>query len=906
MLLDKELLIGIFSNTPNDVVWNGLGSNNNFSTALNWRNNSRPINFDRVAFEGTARLAPLNDLTGDTRFTGIFFNEGAGAFTLSGNRFILHTDSITNNSSNTQTINNDIVLGSDAGTINCATSSININGIISGNGSLTKIGTSTLSLSGNNTYTGSTYISAGAISVLNDNVFGTGTVNISSTGIVVPSTSPQVLTVINNPINILNTPTGSSIATNKNTQYKGLITSNGPANSVCKISVGNNATATYTGGLSSTGATNLTIFDGTGTHIISSVPVLSNSVFQFQANRPYTMIIAVSGNRMNIFKTNSNVLLTVPFAINNTGSCIFGYSNSPARIALSGDQIFTNMGIQAGTSFAESSGNNIFNNTSTFVNLTANNITGSSINTYVGSISGNINLIKTGTGTLTHSGSTDLGVGPRYTGFTAISAGTLINYALSSNPGNKVNYAQFTNTSLTINFSIAPIAGDSFILLPGRTINQYQSTTLLNGNNKVGVYSSTNSTLFLVNSTVQLGSNIFTPTANLRNGTSVSINDDGTRVAIGSPTVSSSISAGLVQVYQWSGGTSTGGVWSKLGSDILGENPGDISGSSVSLNAAGTIVAIGAENNDGNLTSSGHVRVYEWSGGLGTSGSWIQLGSDIDGEATMNWSGGAVSLNAAGTRLAIGAIGNNNNTGHVRVYYWPGGGPSWIQLGTDIDGQATSNLTGYSVSFNDDGTRLAIGETGTIKGRVRIFYWSGGLGNTGSWIQLGSDIDGEYFFESNGSSVSLNASGTRLAIGARLNSSTGGSSGQVRIYEWSGGSGNTGSWTQMGVDINGEGIYDYMGTSVSMNSVGDRVAIGAPGNDQSGQTTAQDAGQLRVYEWNGAAWRQIISDIDGVAAFNLNGESVSLNAAGNRVIVGAPDNSQGGAQSGHSRVFQIL
>ena len=42
----------------------------------------------------------------------------------------------------------------------------------------------------------------------------------------------------------------------------------------------------------------------------------------------------------------------------------------------------------------------------------------------------------------------------------------------------------------------------------------------------------------------------------------------------------------------------------------------------------GTIVAIGAALNDGNGGSSGHVRVYEYSGS-----SWSQLGSDIDGEA---------------------------------------------------------------------------------------------------------------------------------------------------------------------------------------------------------------------------------------------------------------------------------
>ena len=41
----------------------------------------------------------------------------------------------------------------------------------------------------------------------------------------------------------------------------------------------------------------------------------------------------------------------------------------------------------------------------------------------------------------------------------------------------------------------------------------------------------------------------------------------------------------------------------------------DFSGYSVSLSSDGTIVAIGADGNDGNGNLSGHVRVYEYSTG---------------------------------------------------------------------------------------------------------------------------------------------------------------------------------------------------------------------------------------------------------------------------------------------------
>ena len=75
---------------------------------------------------------------------------------------------------------------------------------------------------------------------------------------------------------------------------------------------------------------------------------------------------------------------------------------------------------------------------------------------------------------------------------------------------------------------------------------------------------------------------------------------------------------------------------------------GDQSGWSVSLSSDGTIVAIGAKLNDGNGTDSGHVRVYQYS-----SYSWTKLGDDINGEASDDYSGHSVSLSSNGTIVAI-------------------------------------------------------------------------------------------------------------------------------------------------------------------------------------------------------------------------------------------------------------
>ena len=115
--------------------------------------------------------------------------------------------------------------------------------------------------------------------------------------------------------------------------------------------------------------------------------------------------------------------------------------------------------------------------------------------------------------------------------------------------------------------------------------------------------------------------------------------------------------SGHVRVYKNNNGT-----WVQVGSDIDGETAGDQSGTSVSLSSDGSIVAIGAWINNDNGTSSGHVRIYQ-----NTNGTWTQVGSDIDGEAAYDKSGWSVSLSSDGSIVAIGA---NRNDGNGKKF-WP-------------------------------------------------------------------------------------------------------------------------------------------------------------------------------------------------------------------------------------------
>jgi len=333
------------------------------------------------------------------------------------------------------------------------------------------------------------------------------------------------------------------------------------------------------------------------------------------------------------------------------------------------------------------------------------------------------------------------------------------------------------------------------------------------------------------------------------------------------------------------------GQWTQVGTDIDGESVDDNSGISVSLSADGDIMAVGAPYNDGNGTDSGQVRMYE-----NISGVWTQIGNDIDGEAAGDQSGYSLSLSSDGSIVAVGAPYNSGvDSGHVRVYENISG--VWTQIGSDIDGGAGFGITysGWSVSLSSDGSIVAIGgiygDTGeAAPGRVRVFENIAGV-----WVQVGDDIYGEAALDLSGSSVSLSSDGSVVAIGANENDGNGTDSGHVRVHE-----NIAGVWTQVGADIDGEAAGDWFGWTVSLNSDGSIVAIGAHYNDGNGT----DSGHVRVYKNISGIWTQIGSDIDGEASFDSSGYSVSLNSSGNIVAIGAPYNSGNGSVSGHVRVYE--
>jgi uncharacterized protein YjdB len=386
-------------------------------------------------------------------------------------------------------------------------------------------------------------------------------------------------------------------------------------------------------------------------------------------------------------------------------------------------------------------------------------------------------------------------------------------------------------------------------------------------------------------------------------GRSVSLSSSGNTLAIGALlNDGAGTNAGHARIYDWDTVTIPN-QWTKRGLDIDGEAAGDYSGISVSLSSDGNIVAIGALYNDGAGLNTGHVRVYYWDT-VSTPNKWTKRGQDIDGETAEDNFGVSVSLSSDGNTLAAGAMYNDGsitNAGHVRIYDW--NTVSWTQRGSDIDGEGINDNSGVSVSLSSDGNTVAIGAryndgSASNAGHARVYDWDT-VSTPNKWTQRGQDINGEAESDNSGWSVSLSSNGDTVAVGAINNDGNGSNAGHVRVYDWDT-TVTPNRWTQRGQDINGEAVNDNSGFSVSLSSDGNTVAVGGPYNDGTGV----DAGHVHVYDWDTVAWTQRGSDIDGEATGDYSGWSVSLSSNGNILAVGATLNDGSASNAGHARVYK--
>ena len=169
----------------------------------------------------------------------------------------------------------------------------------------------------------------------------------------------------------------------------------------------------------------------------------------------------------------------------------------------------------------------------------------------------------------------------------------------------------------------------------------------------------------------------------------------------------------------------------------------------------------------------------------------------------------------------------------------------------------------------------------------------------GQWDRKGHTIEGESNGGKSNRAVDLNSDGTIAAIGTTSGDTedTQDLCCKVRVYGWAGS-----SWVQMGDDINNSAIDDDFGRSVSLNTLGNILAVGAPfTNNEKGHNT----GIVLTFQWTGFEWLSLGNSIEGQQSSDQFGHAVSLSADGRTVAVGAIGNADGGAWSGSVYIYAL-
>jgi hypothetical protein len=296
-------------------------------------------------------------------------------------------------------------------------------------------------------------------------------------------------------------------------------------------------------------------------------------------------------------------------------------------------------------------------------------------------------------------------------------------------------------------------------------------------------------------------------------------------------------------------------------------------GYEVFINNDGTIIAVLAASADSNGSNSGSVFVYGYSVPGSEYGEWLQIGQEIVGGINTEGSIDSFAMNKDGTVIATGEPyddGNGSNNGRARVWVY-NGTDTWIQVGEDIEGKATNDYFGWKVSLNDDGTRIAIGamyndDNGDKSGHVRVWEYSNlDMTSGGSWTQIGQNIVGSNAGMNAGRwDLALNGDGSVIAITEPYGHNTDAENddeGLLRIWLYNG----TDTWNQIGQNIYGESRDDQYGmNAVAINSTGDIVASVSDDNDTAGQ----NAGMVSVWKYStpgqtGGVWNQLGSTLYG-------------------------------------------
>ncbi len=323
----------------------------------------------------------------------------------------------------------------------------------------------------------------------------------------------------------------------------------------------------------------------------------------------------------------------------------------------------------------------------------------------------------------------------------------------------------------------------------------------------------------------------------------------------------------------------------------------DFFGSSISLSADASVLAVGADTWEGvSGTNRGGVYIYDWSGGR-----WVQRGNVLEASdaADGDYFGSAVSLSANATVLAVGAQYWEGASGTDRggVYTFDWNGSAWVQRGSVLESvdAADEDYFGISVALSADASVLAVGAqrwegmSGTDSGGVYVYDWDSDWVQRGGVLEAADAANTDYF----GTSVALSAVGDILIVGAQnWEGNVGSNVGGVYVYDWDS------AWVQRGnvLEAADASNTDAFGKSVAISGDGDVIVVGAQFWEGASGT---DTGGAYIFDNKGSIWLQrggVLAAIDATDG-NRHGVSISISADAGVLVVGSERRSSSGFSS---------
>jgi hypothetical protein len=355
----------------------------------------------------------------------------------------------------------------------------------------------------------------------------------------------------------------------------------------------------------------------------------------------------------------------------------------------------------------------------------------------------------------------------------------------------------------------------------------------------LGSWNQIGQTINSENLNLTVASSATSPTWNI--GTSVSISEDGSRIAIGIPNFGWFLSGnkGMVVIMDYNSSTNE---WEFVASET--GDDGSNFGTLVSLSADGNRVVVAAETWPG---TEGVVKVYDITNTL------TQVGANIQPINTANThSITALKISNDKFTIIIGTAEDNSSTGGKAVVY------RQIASGWAVRGNFNSNLLGAnnsnmmekfgaSVSISTDGSIIAVGSpgfsstnnTGNQNGGVVVYKEV----TNGIWDLIGLPIlgeDHERIGDTDG--IWLSGDGLTITISSFVDSSHKGNT-KVFIYPDPLDL-HSASWEQICEDVMGTSIDEHLGKSICIDTNATRISVGSMKNNNT------NAGKVQVLNFS--------------------------------------------------------